>query len=132
MSFSRHGKATSLRWSRRLDRRSGGTTDRGVRRPGAFVMQIWVDADACPGEIKELLYRTAKRLKIKLTLVRAANSTPRGATARRVRRCAPGIGSMALSWRVPCFLHTGGRWREHPFLNQCLTVDQAVPQVDFE
>jgi uncharacterized protein YaiI (UPF0178 family) len=32
-------------------------------------MQIWVDADACPGEIKELLYRSAERLKIKLTLV---------------------------------------------------------------
>ena len=32
-------------------------------------MQIWVDADACPVEIKELLFRTAERLKIKLTLV---------------------------------------------------------------
>ena len=32
-------------------------------------MQIWVDADACPVEIKELLYRTAERLKIRLTLV---------------------------------------------------------------
>ena len=32
-------------------------------------MQIWVDADACPGEIKELLYRTAERRKIKVTLV---------------------------------------------------------------
>ena len=32
-------------------------------------MQIWVDADACPGEIKELLFRAADRLRIKLTLV---------------------------------------------------------------
>jgi uncharacterized protein YaiI (UPF0178 family) len=32
-------------------------------------MQIWVDADACPGEIKELLYRAAQRTKVKLTLV---------------------------------------------------------------
>jgi uncharacterized protein len=32
-------------------------------------MQIWVDADACPVEIKELLYRAAERLQIKLTLV---------------------------------------------------------------
>ncbi|MGB6043517.1 MAG: YaiI/YqxD family protein [Pirellulales bacterium] len=31
--------------------------------------QIWVDADACPGEIKELLFRAAKRTKIKVTLV---------------------------------------------------------------
>jgi uncharacterized protein YaiI (UPF0178 family) len=32
-------------------------------------MQIWVDADACPGEIKELLFRVAQRIKVKLTLV---------------------------------------------------------------
>ena len=32
-------------------------------------MQIWVDADACPGEIKELLFRAAKRTEIKVTLV---------------------------------------------------------------
>jgi uncharacterized protein YaiI (UPF0178 family) len=32
-------------------------------------MQIWVDADACPGQIKELLFRAAERLKIKVTLV---------------------------------------------------------------
>lgn len=32
-------------------------------------MQIWVDADACPGEIKELLYRAAKRRQILVTLV---------------------------------------------------------------
>jgi hypothetical protein len=32
-------------------------------------MQIWVDADACPREIKELLYRAATRRKVKVTLV---------------------------------------------------------------
>ena len=32
-------------------------------------MQIWVDADACPGEIKELLFRAAKRTETKVTLV---------------------------------------------------------------
>ena len=32
-------------------------------------MQIWVDADACPGEIKELLYRAAKRREVQTTLV---------------------------------------------------------------
>ncbi|WP_298869430.1 YaiI/YqxD family protein [uncultured Gimesia sp.] len=32
-------------------------------------MQIWVDADACPAEIKELLFRAAKRTKMKTTLV---------------------------------------------------------------
>lgn len=32
-------------------------------------MQIWVDADACPAETKELLFRAAKRTQIKVTLV---------------------------------------------------------------
>ena len=32
-------------------------------------MRIWVDADACPGEVKELLYRAANRTKTKVTLV---------------------------------------------------------------
>jgi len=32
-------------------------------------VQIWVDADACPGVIKEILYRAADRLRIHVTLV---------------------------------------------------------------
>jgi len=32
-------------------------------------MQIWVDADACPVEIKELLFRAANRTETKVTLV---------------------------------------------------------------
>jgi uncharacterized protein YaiI (UPF0178 family) len=32
-------------------------------------MQIWVDADACPRVIKEILYRAAERKKVQLTLV---------------------------------------------------------------
>ncbi|MDP2155587.1 MAG: YaiI/YqxD family protein [Sulfuricella sp.] len=32
-------------------------------------MQIWVDADACPGVIKEILFRAAERAQISLTLV---------------------------------------------------------------
>ena len=32
-------------------------------------MHIWVDADACPGVIKEILYRAAERERIPLTLV---------------------------------------------------------------
>lgn len=32
-------------------------------------MQIWVDADACPGVIKEILYRAATRHTLMLTLV---------------------------------------------------------------
>ena len=32
-------------------------------------MNIWVDADACPAVIKDILYRAAERLKIQMTLV---------------------------------------------------------------
>ena len=32
-------------------------------------MQMWVDADACPVVIKEILYRAAERLGMELTLV---------------------------------------------------------------
>ena len=32
-------------------------------------MQIWVDADACPGAIKEILFRAAERERVQVTLV---------------------------------------------------------------
>ena len=32
-------------------------------------MEIWVDADACPGAIKEMLFRAAQRTGMQLTLV---------------------------------------------------------------
>ncbi len=32
-------------------------------------MRIWVDADACPAVIKDILYRAAERAKIRMTLV---------------------------------------------------------------
>ena len=34
-----------------------------------YAMQIWVDADACPVAIKEILFRAAKRVEVKTTLV---------------------------------------------------------------
>ena len=32
-------------------------------------MQIWVDADACPGVVKDILFRAAERTGVQLTLV---------------------------------------------------------------
>lgn len=32
-------------------------------------MTIWVDADACPNVIKEILYRAAERMQLPLILV---------------------------------------------------------------
>ncbi len=46
-------------------------------------MQIWVDADACPGPIKEILFRAAQRTGIALTLV--ANQPLRTPPAPHIR-----------------------------------------------
>ena len=32
-------------------------------------MKLWVDADACPGVVREILYRAAERTEVMLTLV---------------------------------------------------------------
>ena len=40
-------------------------------------MKIWVDADACPAVIKDILFRAAERTKVQLTLVaNQAMNTP--------------------------------------------------------
>lgn len=46
-------------------------------------MQIWVDADACPKVIKEILYRAAQRRAVQLTLV--ANQPLRTPPSRHIR-----------------------------------------------
>jgi uncharacterized protein len=46
-------------------------------------MQIWVDADACPAVIKEILFRAAERMELPLTLV--ANKTLRVPPSRFIR-----------------------------------------------
>lgn len=45
-------------------------------------MKIWVDADACPAVIKEILFRAADRTKIQVTLV--ANHSMRVPPSRHV------------------------------------------------
>jgi uncharacterized protein YaiI (UPF0178 family) len=46
-------------------------------------MQIWVDADACPGVIKDILFRVAERLELNVTLV--ANQLLRVPGSRFIR-----------------------------------------------
>jgi uncharacterized protein YaiI (UPF0178 family) len=48
-----------------------------------LTMQIWVDADACPVVIKDILYRAAQRLELQLTLV--ANQALRVPASRFIR-----------------------------------------------
>jgi uncharacterized protein YaiI (UPF0178 family) len=47
-------------------------------------MQIWVDADACPKAIKEILFRAAERMAITTTLV--ANQFVQTPPSRYVKR----------------------------------------------
>ena len=53
-------------------------------------MQIWVDADACPNVIKEILFRAAERLRIPLILV--ANKFLRTPPSRYIRSIRVGAG----------------------------------------
>jgi uncharacterized protein YaiI (UPF0178 family) len=46
-------------------------------------MKIWVDADACPGVIKEILFRAAQRTGVDLTLV--ANQAVRIPPSRHIK-----------------------------------------------
>ena len=46
-------------------------------------MRIWVDADACPGVVKEILYRVAERTQVDVTLV--ANQLLRVPPSKYVR-----------------------------------------------
>lgn len=72
---------------------------------GPRVAQIWVDADACPGVVRDILFRAAERAQVPVTLV--ANQWLRTPPSRFIRaiqvepgldvadsviveRCAPG------------------------------------------
>ncbi len=49
----------------------------------ASASRIWVDADACPGVIKEILFRAAERAQVEMTLV--ANQWLRTPSSRFIR-----------------------------------------------
>jgi uncharacterized protein YaiI (UPF0178 family) len=46
-------------------------------------MHIWVDADACPNVIKDILFRAAERMQVEMTLV--ANQLIRVPPSRHIR-----------------------------------------------
>ncbi|MCK4622805.1 MAG: YaiI/YqxD family protein [Desulfuromonadales bacterium] len=54
-------------------------------------MKIWVDADACPVVIKDILFRAAERTKLELTLV--ANKSMRIPPSRRINFLLVAAGS---------------------------------------
>jgi len=54
-------------------------------------MHIWIDADACPKPIREILFRAAERVQIGLTLVaNQAITVPRSRWIQTIR-VAPGF-----------------------------------------
>ena len=69
------------------------------------MMQIWVDADACPGEIKTLLYRAAERCKVVVTLV--ANQPLRTPVSQYVNSIMVGVGMNIADRRIVELVNLG-------------------------
>jgi uncharacterized protein YaiI (UPF0178 family) len=76
--------------------------------------QIWVDADACPGAIKEILFRAAERERIQVTLV--ANQYLRTPPSRFVRAV-----------QVPCGLDVADNEIARRVAAGDLVVTQDIP-----
>lgn len=61
-------------------------------------MQIWVDADACPNAIKEILFRAAERMQMPLTLV--ANQPVRVPPSRYIKTVQVAAGFDVADGRI--------------------------------
>ena len=68
-------------------------------------MRVWVDADACPSEIKELLYRAAMRRKVKATLV--ANQQMRTPKSEYIDSIVVQAGMDVADRRIVALLEPG-------------------------
>lgn len=68
-------------------------------------MQIWVDADACPGVIKDILYRVAERTQIPVTLV--ANQLMRVPGSKFIRALQVPSGADVADLEIVARLNPG-------------------------
>jgi uncharacterized protein len=68
-------------------------------------MRIWVDADACPGAIKEILYRAADRARVLVTLV--ANQSLRTPASPYIRFTQVPVGLDVADRRIVELLDAG-------------------------
>jgi uncharacterized protein YaiI (UPF0178 family) len=68
-------------------------------------MQIWVDADACPAVIKDILFRAAERVQVPLTLV--ANKPLRTPPSRLIRSLQVASGFDVADERIAQEVHAG-------------------------
>jgi hypothetical protein len=70
------------------------------------IMQIWVDADACPQVIKEILFRAADRAQVLTTLV--SNMSLRTPSSPYVRTVRVAKGFDGADHRIMQELRSGG------------------------
>jgi uncharacterized protein len=68
-------------------------------------MQIWVDADACPKVIKDILFRAAERRQIQLTLV--ANKSLYCPPSRVIRAMQVPMGCDVADNKIAQMVETG-------------------------
>lgn len=68
-------------------------------------MQIWVDADACPNVIKEILFRAAERVCVSLTLV--ANQPLRTPPSRHIKTIQVSAGFDVADNRIAQQVQSG-------------------------
>ncbi len=68
-------------------------------------MRIWVDADACPGVIKDILFRAADRVRVELTLV--ANHPMRTPRSPYVKSMLVGSGFDVADRRIAELVEEG-------------------------
>lgn len=68
-------------------------------------MQIWIDGDACPVDVKELLFRTADRRKVRMTVV--ANSSIRIPRSDYLSSVLVGDGANVADRRIVELLEPG-------------------------
>lgn len=68
-------------------------------------MQIWVDADACPGVIKDILFRVAERARVMVTLV--ANKPLRTPPSRYIKSMQVASGFDVADDRITQHVQTG-------------------------
>ena len=68
-------------------------------------MQIWIDADACPNPIKNILFRAADRTRVTMTLV--ANKPVRLAASPYLRFVQVAAGFDAADKRIVELLQAG-------------------------
>lgn len=78
------------------------TSPKAARKPP---LRIWVDADACPAAIKDILFRTARRLKVELTLV--ANQSMRVPPSDLIRVIAVPHGADVADNMIVEKMHSG-------------------------